>query len=296
MSGRKALVSVGPLAAALFSITLGHSASADIVVEMRDSVGRIEIPVFDTSLGTLERVDLQVELRAGVTSSDGGHDHDSYTLESTSVSAREVFAFSQFGLSSSMDNHSHVIRTPSYRGGGLDIGGFALSSSTDSHQGHVDVNFLEAVEIDRDLWRIRAELNPRPVPGHEHAYNRANFGRTYDNGDVAPFLAAFDIVIPAGSFTTENSGDHSHTLGAFHVSVDTDRGPQEFFFPESALSAVSDHFHMVDNLRFAVTATFHYAAIPEPAAFLFGGLLCGILGFTCGGRAYLGRLVRRAKS
>jgi hypothetical protein len=37
------------------------------------------------------------------------------------------------------------------------------------------------------------------------------------------------------------------------------------------------------------------SAIPEPAAFLFGGLICGIVGFTRGGRAYLGRLVRRAR-
>jgi hypothetical protein len=36
-------------------------------------------------------------------------------------------------------------------------------------------------------------------------------------------------------------------------------------------------------------------AIPEPGAWLLGGLICGILGFTKGGRAYVGKTIQRAK-
>jgi hypothetical protein len=124
--------------------------------------------------------------------------------------------------------------------------------------------------------------------------------------DGGPTTLEIQLSINGGSYSTVFTDDavadqdspevnHGINLSAFdNVTSATFR--LFGFTPENSNGQfyIQNFASIEGNRGIAVHGTL--SAIPEPAAVLFGTLICGILGFTCGGKTYLGRLIRRAKA
>lgn len=261
------------------------SADAALVVETRTDTNDIQVPRFNPALGTLQSVTLDVTMQSGVSAPSGAHDHtDKVVVSNNSVSSDSYEPFTPFtiGTSSPAGNHNHPFSTPFYGGGGVVIGSFAgttVASGSHNHQLTISFDGFQPSGLDE---RLRVRIGSSASPDfHEHNVSSAIKSLSFTGGGVTPFEGLSDLVIPAGSFTFNAAGNHTHSYAPFSVMLDEDSpfgGTDTFHFSGGQLNSIGFHNHAFDP-RFSVTATFEYAAIPEPS--LAGVFLIGAAAFAC---------------
>jgi hypothetical protein len=259
-------------------ITVSNLGTSDIIV-----------PVFDQRLGTLESVDLTVTLRAGEVSMGGGHSHEVYTITSSNVlsgpdpSGAEFSSF-QLPPTNSSPSHQHAVNTPSYSGGGIDVGGFNFQTSSSGFHNHSGTVSWDSFQQFGLGWRSRASIQMSFDPGHTHSYGEQTKALSFSGGSLVPFLGAEDIVIAGGPVEVSSAGSHVHSVRGFSVTANDFR----WFFPRSETPFVGGHNHILTP-TFDTVATFRFtegagtgqvAAVPEPSSLALFGIAASLGGFS----------------
>ncbi len=275
---RQAIQSIGCALALLISV---QPARAEFLTVTRSNTDDIVVPRFDTSLGILSSVSLEVTLLSGVTSNSGVHSHSSVTLSSTNTFASAPQGFTPlFSPTTSGGSHEHPITTPAYSGDGLDIGSFSLTTGNGSSHTHaltITPTTPQLVGLFPGAWVARVIVSLNSTGGLTHNYGTQTKNLSLSGGDLAPFtMGAGDITIPSGLSNVSGVGSHSHIL-SFQggVQLNPSSGATAFFSGQSPVAG--GHSHSYDP-RFTVTATFEYAAVPEPSTLaLASGAAVGLL-------------------
>ena len=268
------------ITATFAALTLGlasaPSASAAVIVEHRVNTSNLQIPTFNTALGTLQSVQLNITLLPGQTTTVNQHIHTpSQTLitSSNTISADSVTPFPPQTVQTTLSGgHNHNATTPAYNGDGLSITPFNVGVfSNTPHNHNVIITYNSTQEIDTnpfgpDTLRVRANVQAiTPADTHNHSHSAASKVLNYSGASLTPFLAAGDISILAGQFSTNPGPSHGHALAPFSFPVNTDEGVQAVSFPGQAISSYVTPSHLI-NPNFTTTATFTYEPVPEPAS------------------------------
>jgi hypothetical protein len=117
-----------------------------------------------------------------------------------------------------------------------------------------------------------------------------------------PNSADFQISVNGGSFVsfaTLTGFQDSTQVSTISLSSFTNVSSATFrLYGLSAenSSGVLDIVNSLSGNTRGIVVNGTLSAIPEPAAFLLGGLICGIVGVAFGGKTYLSQLLRRAKA
>jgi YVTN family beta-propeller protein len=263
------------LAGSLLLITCqlcGASSANELTSSILDA-DDIMIPVFDSQLGTLNSVALSITVRPGNTQNGVPHDHATYpvtslnTIETASVAPFTPFSFGAEPTSST----SHFAISPPYSGAGLDIGQFNLSLSTAGLHGHATtISFAGLQQVGFSDYRAVVNVDSAIDSGHSHSYNPSVRSRVFSGAEeVSPFLAASNIVIPAGAFSVQPDSAHTHFLPSFSQTLSTAAGLRTLFFPATQLPFVAGHAHQIDP-RFDVSVTFTYDPVTSEPPTLSG--------------------------
>jgi hypothetical protein len=150
----------------------------------QSSVEEIPIAVHESIHGTLESVQMDVTLQEGsMNIGDGLHGHGHPLAPAT-----EVTSFN--------DSHSHGASAGG-SGGGVSVAITPVLAATSTH-GHVVVGGGTTSTQDG---------------GHFHSYGLDVDSQSFGVGQLAPFLAASDFVIPTGWISTTSEPSHSHHFG-----------------------------------------------------------------------------------
>lgn len=281
--GQKPALAIAPLVVLMATATA--PANAALVFETRSNTNNIEIPRFNPALGTLQSVSLNVTMQSGTTTSSGSHDHTSkLVISNNSVSNDDYdpFATMSIGTSAAGGIHNHSFVTPFYSGAGISLGTFSGTSGVSgSHNHQLNISY-QGFQASGTNERLRVMIDSIPttsLPGHSIA--SATKSLSFTGGNVTPFEGLSDVVISAGSFLLNSSGQHTHNYTPFSVTLDESgpfgTGSDTFFFSGGTLNTTGIHSHTFDP-TFTVTAAFEFAAIPEPS--LAGVFLLGTLGLA----------------
>ena len=266
-------------------------AKADVITVTRANTDDIVIPVFDTGLGTLTGVSLLVTLLPGYTNIGGATDPISFQIQSSNTRSNTMV--SPFGgtvVSSTGASDIHTISTPNYSGGGLNLGGFAsTTSSAGGHSFNVGYTLSSYSQVGPSAFRANVIMNPGAYPGHDAFYSAAAKTLGFSGTSLTPFLASSDIVIGAGTISTSSSGAATFYTPSFSVTTSTSTGSWTWNFNGSSFNT-GNHTLTLDP-RFTTTTVFTYDAVspvPEPSSIALLALgSCGLA---------TGEIIRRRKA